>query len=64
MTYRELLIALAHLSDHQLGCDVTIELRLALTDECYPAALEICDTDHDILDENHPVIYAKRGEQL
>lgn len=61
MTYRELLAELQGLDDDQLDSDVTVEL--GLEDECYPAELRICDTDHfahnGSLDEFHPVIYVE-----
>jgi len=55
MKYHELLLQLQKLSQEQLDNDVTVES--GIDDECYPAELRICDTEHDSLDENHPVIY-------
>jgi hypothetical protein len=57
MTYRELRKALEDLTEDQLNCDVTVEA--ALSDECSPAELRTCGEDHDILDEDHPVIYVQ-----
>lgn len=57
MTYRELLAKLAQLNDYQLGCDVTVEL--AIEDECLPAGFRICGENHEVLDEDHPVIYVE-----
>jgi len=57
MTYLDLLQALNNLTDEQLNCMVTVEL--GITDECYGADLRICDSEHGVLDENHPVIYAE-----
>jgi len=57
MTYRELRDALQDLTESQLDCDVTVEA--ALSDECAPAEFRVCDSDHDILEEDHPVIYVQ-----
>ena len=55
MTYRELLNALHELDDSQLDCTCTVEF--GISDEYFAAELRICDIEHDVLDENHPVIY-------
>jgi hypothetical protein len=55
MTYNDLLIELQGLSNEQLYSQLTVELDWV--DEYYPASLRICDKEHDVLDENHPVIY-------
>lgn len=55
MTYKQLIEELQKLSPEQLSCDVTVED--GTENECYPAELRIADTEHDSLDENHPVIY-------
>lgn len=55
MTYKELLKRLSTLTPEQLNCDVTVELEVQ--DECYPAELRICGPDHELLDEDHPVIF-------
>ena len=57
MTYWDLLRALSKLTDEQLECTVTVEL--GITDECYAAKLRVCDSEHGVLDVNHPVIYAE-----
>ncbi len=59
ITYRELLKNLQKLSEDQLDSDVTVEL--GLSDECFPAEFRICGEEHDVLDEDHPVIYVKDG---
>lgn len=59
MKYSELLQHLNNLTPEQLQCDVTVQLAAdCVGDECYPAELKICDYDHGVLDENHPVIFA------
>ena len=55
MTYGELAERLIDLTPEQLNTVVTVEV--CHESECYPAELRITDTEHDILDENHPVIY-------
>lgn len=57
MTYRDLLAELSRMTDEQLSCDLTVEL--AIEDECIPAELRICGPNHDVLDEDHPVIYVE-----
>jgi hypothetical protein len=57
LTYRQLIVELSKLNEYQLDCDVTVEMDLA--DECYPAELMICSTDHDSLDEDHPVLFVR-----
>lgn len=57
MTYRKLREALNDLTEEQLDCDVTVEA--ALSDECSSAEFRVCDEEHDILDEDHPVIYVQ-----
>lgn len=57
MTYAELLEQLKNLSPSQLNCDVTIEVPIDFgPNGFYPAELKICGEDHDVLDENHPVL--------
>ena len=53
--YRQLLGELLTFTDEQLNCDVTVED--SAESECYAAELRICGSEHDSLDENHPVIY-------
>lgn len=55
MTYKDLLEQLQTLDDEQLGWPITVEL--GLSDECIEGELRICGEEHDLLDENHPVIY-------
>lgn len=54
-TYRDLLDHLKELSPEQLDCDITVEL--GPEDECFPATLRICGSDHELLNEDHPVIF-------
>ncbi len=53
MTYQELLTQLLSFNRERLQQTVTVELE----DECFPANLRICGSDHDSLDEDHVVIY-------
>ena len=55
MTFRELAASIATMSEEQKDCDLTVEL--GITDECIPAELRICGSNHDSLDVNHPFIY-------
>lgn len=55
MTYRDLLIKLQEMTNEQLDSTLTVEDGSA--NECYRGELRICGTEHDSLDENHPVIY-------
>ncbi len=55
MTYKELLEILQTLDAEQLGWPITVEL--GLSDECIEGELRICDIEHGVLDDNHPVIY-------
>lgn len=57
ITYRTLQAILSNLSEEQLDSDVTVELFDGESTECFPAHLRICGSNHDTLDENHPVIY-------
>lgn len=57
MTYRELFEKLGTLTESQLNCDLTVEL--GPEDECYPAELRIAGSEHDSLDENHPIIFVE-----
>ncbi len=54
-TYNDLLLALQELTVQLLECDVTVEDCLG--NECHQAELRVCGSAHEILDENHPVIY-------
>jgi len=54
-TYRKLLWALQQMNEDQL--DATITVEDPCQDECFPAELRIAGTEHDSLDENHPIIY-------
>jgi len=54
-TYRELLQSLLALDEKQLSMTVTVEM--GPEDEYYPAELRITDSGHEVLDENHPVIF-------
>lgn len=56
MTYKELINELAKLSEEQLACKVLVEL--GPEDEIYPAELKICTSQHDMLTEDYPVIFA------
>jgi len=55
MTYRELLEKLTNMTDFQLDCDITVED--SCESECFAATLRIADTEHDSLDNNHPIIF-------
>jgi hypothetical protein len=57
MTYKQLIEELQKLTPEQLECDVTVED--SIDNECYPAELRIVGSEHDSLDEDHPVIYFK-----
>lgn len=57
MTWEELVVAILELSPEQRNSTVTVEL--GVSDECYAAELRICGEGHDMLDENHPVVYVK-----
>jgi len=62
MTYQDLLNALSKMTPEQLQCDLTVEVPVdhgsvaAWGNECYPAELKICEVNHGVLDEDHPVI--------
>lgn len=59
MTYRELLNKLNTLSESQLDDLVSVELDL--DDEIlYPIDLRICTGEHDMLDENRPVLFVSQ----
>lgn len=53
ITYRQLQKILNELHPEQLDCDVTVEVD----GEFFSADLRICG-ETDVLDENHPVIFA------
>ncbi len=55
MKYLDLLQQLQKLTPEQLQMTVTVED--GIENECYAAELRITDTEHDSLDENHPVIF-------
>lgn len=55
MTYRQLLSKMLTFTKEQLDSDVTIEM--GIFNECFAANLRICGSEHESLDENHPVIY-------
>ena len=54
MTYRELIAELNKLTEEQLNMDITVED--AYENECYPARFDICSSEHELLDDGHPVI--------
>ncbi len=54
ITYRQLKYLLETMSDDSLDCDVTVEDTY--TDECYAAELRVAGTNHDSLEEGHPVL--------
>lgn len=61
MTYRELLRRLEEMSDDQLNCDVTVEIKvISLREEdsdFYSInKLYFTNKECDVLDENHPVL--------
>ena len=60
MTYAELLMELQNLNAEQLQCSVTVEIIDRAYDECYSATFRICDTEHDTLDNDHPVIFVEQ----
>lgn len=55
ITYRQLRTMLNALTEEQLDCDVTVEDEYE--EECYAAEFKICGSEHDSLEENHPVIF-------
>lgn len=55
MTYRDLLKKMGSFTAEQLDCTVTVEI--SWDNECFPASLRIADSEHNSLDENHPVIF-------
>ena len=59
MTYRELLTELQKMTDEQLDCMLTVEGGpYGIPEgECIEAELRICNENHSILDDGHPVIY-------
>jgi hypothetical protein len=59
-TYRTLAALINLMSDEQKDCDVTVENPFE--EECYAAHLRIAGTQHDSLDENHPVIYINTND--
>ena len=59
MTYKDLLLRIGTMTAYQLSCDVTVEL--GSSEECLPAKLEFCDEHHEVLDEDHPVIYVEEA---
>jgi hypothetical protein len=54
MTYEELAQRINQMDEHQKECDVTVELKYS--DEWLRANLDICGENHDMLDEDHPVL--------
>jgi hypothetical protein len=63
-TYRQLKACLELMNDEQLDANITVEDPYE--QECYAAELRIADTNHDSLDDYHPVIYmgSKLGEDV
>ena len=57
MTYQYLLLELAKLTEKQLSCDLVVELDIS--DECLPAELRIAGKEHDLLNEDYPIIFVK-----
>jgi hypothetical protein len=58
-TYRGLLACLEQMNDEQLDSTITVED--GTISECFAAELRIVDSEHDSLDENHPVLYLGVG---
>ncbi len=56
MTYRELEVYIATLSDEQKDCDVSVYLDGEYLEV---SACAVTDEDDDVLDENHPVLIIK-----
>ncbi len=54
ITYRQLKSLLETMSDDSLDCDVTVEDTYI--NQCYSAELRVAGTNHDSLEEGHPVL--------
>ena len=54
-TWEDMAKAIAEMSPEQRATNITVELKYA--DEFYPAELRICGSEHDVLDDGHPVIF-------
>lgn len=56
LTYRQLAAIInEQFNDDQKDMDVTIEL--GTMQEAFAAELRVCDKNHEVLDENHPVLF-------
>ena len=56
MTYKELLKQISQLNPAQLEWEVAIEV-IGLEEIFRPLELRVCDSEHDYLEEDHPVIF-------
>ena len=56
-TYGELYELLGSFTPEQLDANITTEI--SWDNECFPCELRIAGSEHDSLDEGHPVLYVK-----
>lgn len=66
ITYRTLWTLIGLMNKQQLDSDVTVEIFNGEGRECFCAELRICGSNHESLDDGHPVLYCDTtsGEQL
>lgn len=57
LTYEKLAELISYMTDEQRQKNVTVEIFDGESMECFQADLMICGEEHDLLDEDHPVIY-------
>lgn len=60
ITYRTLEKLISCMSDQQKDCDVTVEIFDGENTECFGATLQISGSEHDSLDEDHPILYVNQ----
>lgn len=56
MTFEQLEKLIAKMTNEQKKSTLTCEIFDGKNYECFPASLRICNGEHNILDDRHPVI--------